>query len=130
MSDTFEDTRSLLQSFEEQLLEQSVRQTPNTVRQLLADEFVEFGSSGSVFNKQEIVDALANEAADKDPFVRSTSDFSVQALSQDVILITYRSVRAHIVTGQERHSLRSSVWKFIDGRWQMIFHQGTPTQGC
>ena len=130
MSDTFEDTRSLLQSFEEQLLEQSVRQNPNTVRQLLADEFVEFGSSGSVFNKQEIVDALANEAADKDPFVRSASDFSVQPLCEDAMLVTYRSVRAHIVTGQERHSLRSSVWKFIDGRWQMIFHQGTPTQGC
>ncbi len=25
------------------------------------------------------------------------------------------------------HTLRSSVWKLIDGNWQMAFHQGTPT---
>jgi hypothetical protein len=22
-------------------------------------------------------------------------------------------------------SLRSSIWKFMDDRWQMVFHQGT-----
>jgi hypothetical protein len=26
---------------------------------------------------------------------------------------------------QPTYSLRSSVWKLIDGRWQMVFNQGT-----
>jgi hypothetical protein len=23
--------------------------------------------------------------------------------------------------------LRSSIWQWIEGRWQMLFHQGTPS---
>jgi xylulose-5-phosphate/fructose-6-phosphate phosphoketolase len=41
----------------------------------------------------------------------------------DVALVTYRSVSPD---GSKFHSLRSSIWKIIDGRWRMAFHQGTP----
>ena len=30
--------------------------------------------------------------------------------------------------GSLQHVLRSSIWKLIDGRWQMVFHQGTLSQ--
>ncbi len=58
----------------------------------------------------------------------SMSEFSARFLSEDVVLVTYRSVRRNPVSSMEWHSLRSSIWKLTDGRWQMTFHQGTPTQ--
>jgi xylulose-5-phosphate/fructose-6-phosphate phosphoketolase len=42
----------------------------------------------------------------------------------DVALVTYRSVSLY-PDGSKFHSLRSSIWKIIDGRWRMAFHQGT-----
>jgi predicted lysophospholipase L1 biosynthesis ABC-type transport system permease subunit len=40
-------------------------------------------------------------------------------------LVTYRLVVRRSDVEGEAHSLRSSIWKAINGRWQMIFHQGT-----
>ena len=42
-------------------------------------------------------------------------------LGPDVVLLTYR------LDGVERPSLRSSVWVRAEGRWVLLFHQGTPT---
>jgi hypothetical protein len=39
--------------------------------------------------------------------------------------VAYRTVSRISTTGEQRRTLRSSIWKRIDGRWQMIFHQGT-----
>jgi len=55
-------------------------------------------------------------------------DFSVSPLSEGVTLVTYRSVKRDPVGGREMQPLRSSIWKLIDDRWQMVFHQGTPTE--
>ena len=55
------------------------------------------------------------------------SDFEAKSLASGVILATYRAVK-HESDGRRSYSLRSSIWKLIDGRWQMIFHQGTPTR--
>lgn len=30
----------------------------------------------------------------------------------------------------KKNSLRSSIWKCIEGKWKMIFHQGTLTKKC
>jgi hypothetical protein len=52
---------------------------------------------------------------------------NIRSAIEEVVLVTYRSVSRDPVSGKERHALRSSIWKLIDGRWQMTFHQGTPT---
>nr|WP_242876402.1 DUF4440 domain-containing protein [Desulfosporosinus hippei] len=54
-------------------------------------------------------------------------DFQVKVLATDVVLATYRAVKTNESREEMRNSLRSSIWKFIDGRWQMVFHQGTRT---
>lgn len=54
-------------------------------------------------------------------------DFQVKLLSPDVVLTTYRVVKLSEKRSETGHSLRSSIWKSIDKRWQMVFHQGTPT---
>jgi hypothetical protein len=112
---------------EEELLKQSVRGSPEAVGQLLADDFIEFGRSGGVHRKDEVIGSLAAEGGGAVK-VRTASDFDLKPLADDVVLLTYRSLRQG-ADGQELHTLRSSIWKFIEGRWQMVFHQGTPTSG-
>jgi hypothetical protein len=119
-----EQEELLFRQLEERLLLREGRSSPETVSALLAAEFVEFGRSGSVFNRQSVIEALQEEEAVE----RTVSDFSVRRLAQGVALVTYRSTRRDPEGGKDVHSLRSSIWKLIDGRWQMIFHQGTPTR--
>ena len=50
-----------LRELEERLLQPDVRRSPRAVADLLADEFVEFGSAGRIFDKPQIIAALRDE---------------------------------------------------------------------
>ena len=54
-------------------------------------------------------------------------DYALTPISTDSALLTYRTWRRQ-ADGSERHVLRSSIWKHDGRRWQMLFHQGTPTR--
>lgn len=108
---------------EERLLRAEVRASPEALAELLAETFVEFGSSGTGFDRSHIVELLASEPA----VPVSITDFTLTRLAEDVALVTYRAHRQQpdgVVV-----SLRSSVWRRLDGRWQVIFHQGTRQGG-
>jgi hypothetical protein len=112
---------AFLRQLEERLLQPEVRKSAQEVADLLADEFIEFGSSGRVFDKQQVIQGLQHE-----PMIqRSLGEFQTSILARGVILVTYRAIRQSACDGETTHSLRSSIWKLIDGRWQMVFHQGT-----
>ncbi|MFN7023436.1 MAG: hypothetical protein ACK4QP_02735 [Pseudorhizobium sp.] len=53
-------------------------------------------------------------------------DIGAARLSHDVVLVTYKSMREPTESQEGRQTLRSSIYRHQDGRWQMIFHQGTP----
>jgi hypothetical protein len=110
-----------LRQLEEQLLRPEVRGSTEKVSALLADEFIEFGSSGRVFDRQQIIAALRAES----PMRRSLADFSTSVLAPGVVLVTYRAIRDDASGKSPTSSLRSSIWKLIDRRWQMLFHQAT-----
>jgi hypothetical protein len=114
----------LLRRLEDQLLQPDTRRSADQLDHLLADEFVEFGSSGRVFDKVTIIEWL-NEEPPALSVQRSISDFSAKWLTPEIALVTYRLVVRRGDVEAEAHSLRSSIWKAINGRWQMIFHQGT-----
>jgi hypothetical protein len=78
---------------------------------LLADDFVEFGTSGRIWSKADIVRALPQWPASE----RRLEEFRVRELSDSLCLVTYKT----------ESSLRSSIWRRVGDRWQMIFHQGT-----
>ena len=112
-----------IRPLEERLLQTSVQGSEQEISKLLADEFIECGSSGRIFDKKRIIESLQSEGL-VEIFL---SDFEAKSLASGVILATYRAVK-HESDGRRSYSLRSSIWKLIDGRWQMIFHQGTPTR--
>ncbi|MFK0163513.1 DUF4440 domain-containing protein [Rhizobium sp. NPDC090279] len=105
-----------------------IRQSPTAVTELLAEGFVEFGSSGTIYDdRDELIAHLAAEKTEKPSPLVISRDYAFRPISPDAVLVTYRSTRQAGESGQERHTLRSSIWQRIDGRWQMIFHQGTLT---
>jgi hypothetical protein len=114
----------LFRDLEEKLLRRETRNSRSEVATLLHSDFFEFGQSGTVWSRQQVIDRLAQER----PMEGSLTGLSVRSLAADVTLVTYRAVGRDPAGSSEWHSLRSSVWKLTDGRWQMIFHQGTPTQ--
>lgn len=113
-----------LRELEEQLLRPDVRHSREQVAALLADEFREFGSSGRIYDKQQILEELEDEG----PARLSLSEFATVELAPGIVLATYQSSRqlGENESGEpEIRSLRSSLWMLRDGRWQMLFHQGT-----
>jgi hypothetical protein len=110
-----------LQALEEVLLQPGTRRDAGQVGGLLTDDFVEIGSSGSAYTKQEIIAALAQET----PVRWTVEHFKSRAIAEGVVLVTYRATRhgERAVT-----SLRSSIWKRDGERWRMAFHQGTVTK--
>ena len=113
----------MIRKLEERLLKPSVRHSVQDVSGLLADEFIEYGSSGRIFTKKQVVEGLQSEG----PVELSLSDFKAKPLASGVILATFRGVKRE-PGGQKSYSLRSSIWQLIDGKWQIVFHQGTPTK--
>lgn len=105
-----------------------IRQSPAIVAELLAEGFVEFGSSGTVYDdRDELIAGLAAEKSEEAAPPIISRDYAFRPISPDAVLVTYRSIRQAGENGQERHTLLSSIWQRFDGRWQMIFHQGTLT---
>jgi hypothetical protein len=118
-------TAEIIIALERSLHRGDVRTDPREVAGLLAENFIEFGSSGRIFDKQMTVAALAAEDPTDGGSSLQAQDFAVQELSVDVVLVTYRINRLATQAQAARQTLRSSIWKRIDNRWQMVFHQGT-----
>ena len=110
-----------LRRLEESHLRADIRSSPDAMRALLADDFVEFGSSGRVFDRAAVEASVAGQPA----FGSRIDDFAVRALSPDAALTTYRLSAWPASGGPVKVTLRSSIWMRRDGRWVMVFHQGT-----
>lgn len=113
-----------LRGLEQSLLDPAVRRNRARLMELLAEDFLEFGSSGRVWTRKTIVELLAKETA----FVRpEIEEFQCSLLAPELVLVTYRTVRTDEETGERLASLRSSIWRRSGGEWRMRFHQGTRT---
>lgn len=112
----------LFYNLETGLHTKDVRNSREKLSALLADDFVEFGKSGGVFNKENTLEGLGNETVDLQIIV---SDFSVKELSAGVVLVMYAATMFDVDGVTTVSTNRSSVWVLRDSRWQMVFHQGT-----
>ena len=92
--------------------------------QLLSPDFREFGRSGATYTRGDTLVMLPSETQAPQIYAQ---DFAIHELSDSIVLLTYRS--AHVNPSGElfRCTNRSSVWCLNSTGWQMVFHQGTPT---
>jgi hypothetical protein len=98
------------------LLQPGVRADREAAVGLLHEAFREFGASGRVWDRAQIVDSLAADPGDTPA---EPEDLQAVMLTDDVILLTYRARRP------DRTSLRSSLWVRGEAGWKLLFHQGT-----
>src|SRR5438105_2511839 len=103
-----------LQQLEATILQPEVRRNPDALSALLCGEFREFGSSGRIYDRQEILDLLRTE----EPVAYSICGFDATLLAPGVALVTYQASRQDLLRGRRSLSLRSSLWVKRDGRWQ------------
>jgi hypothetical protein len=82
---------------------------------LIAADFVEFGRSGRIWDRDSIRSLLEGPAVESTSIDFVADRFEVAELLDGVALVTYRSPRVN----------RSSIWLRRGGRWQLRFHQGT-----
>ena len=106
-----------------QLLDPEVRSSAAVLDRLLADDFLEIGASGRVFDKAQIIAALESGAL----LEATVEDLRVRFLAPGIALATYRLRSRTAGNEADRFSLRSSLWIFRSDRWQLRFHQGTLT---
>ncbi|MEG0385406.1 MAG: DUF4440 domain-containing protein [Solibacillus sp.] len=104
-----------LKQLEESHIGLEVRNSNEKLDEILADEFFEIGSSGYFYNKQDCLKTgvVLTEM--------SLHNYEIYPLAPDVVLATYFIVDKT----RNRNTLRSSIWKRMDERWQLYFHQGT-----
>ena len=101
---------------ERDLLSAAQRSSRKYLNAILADEFIEIGQSGRLYDKASIIAALLASPQTH----ASMADLSVKRLSQDLILASYKTVnpmrRTHPVC---RHSL----WQKLGEKWQLLYHE-------
>jgi hypothetical protein len=119
------DLSQTLLQLEQRLLSKTTRGDAEDISRLLADDFIEFGASGNVWSKAEVVEQLPLESFTQ----RRISEFAVKPLSKHSALVTYHCQADFLGQRGMVGSLRSSIWRKREEQWQMVFHQGTLIPG-
>lgn len=115
------DELDLLQRLEESLWRPETRWDREYMERTLAPEFVEFGRSGRIWSRDQILATPPMPLEAKLPL----PDFGFTLVTADVALVTYRS---QVLQPEPLHANRSSLWRREAGTWRMVFHQGTPIE--
>ena len=84
------ETAALICRLEETLVLPELRKSATQVAALLADEFAEIGSSGRIYDRDQIIRQLQQEFGEEAP--GTVSDFTARELSDGLILVIYRIV--------------------------------------
>ena len=115
------DISKTIYELELSLLRPEIRSSVETLNLLLADDFQEFGSSGLIYDKKDILERLPQNVMD---IVYIVSDFNTKIISLDVVQTTFKTER--VTNGIDKvYSFRSSLWRKTNSSWEIFFHQGT-----
>lgn len=108
---------------EMELHQPSVRKDRSRLDEILHESFIEISRSGVIYDKKRILTSLQSEVTHS----VCSQDYEFQAISDGLVLLTYRSAHVGLDGSLTRFSRRSSLWENTEGGWKMRYHQGTPT---
>jgi hypothetical protein len=115
------DQTDIIRNLELELIQPDTRKSKERLDELLDDDFIEIGESGNQYNKQDILSALPKQSG-----IRFfLNDFNSSEISPCVVLATFQLEKETVNSSEKIISLRSSIWKLNNGKWQIVFHQGT-----
>lgn len=117
-----ENIEKVLFNLESELQKPDVRKSVEKLDGLISDDLREITSSGAVTNKQ---DCFVNLPATPEiKFVMT--DFSIRELAPNLVQTFFKTKKTVVGTDKVSDSMRNSIWKNENGKWKMVFHQGTP----
>ena len=105
-----------IQTFEETLLSEAIRKSKSQLSTLLADDFLEHGASGNLYDKKSVLKSLPETEHQE----MTIENFQIITESDETVVCAYQ-----LLIEDKLHSNRSSVWVKSGDGWQMRFHQGT-----
>jgi hypothetical protein len=117
-----EEDRTILTRLEEDMWREGTRFDQTFQEQLFAADFFEFGRSGRVYNRDQII------RLDSQPIhaVLPLPNLAIRLLDKNTAQVTYNSQVEY--DGIIEYGRRSSIWSRTESGWVMRFHQGTPYQ--
>lgn len=103
------------------LLSNEVRDSVSKLDLLLADDFIEFGSSGLIYTKMSVLERLPNKniISHYEAF-----EFTVVELAPNICQVRYKTIKKEEGKIPEK-ALRNSLWRKEENLWKLFFHQGT-----
>lgn len=108
---------------EKELFKSDIRKSSEKISELLANDFIEFCSSGSEYHYNTT--DVFQEKNENNTIDWEIIDFMIKKLSDNTILAMYKLIKHSELNENKKYSLRSSIWKCYAGKWKMSFHQGT-----
>jgi hypothetical protein len=117
-----EEDRAILTCLEEDMWREVTRFDQTFQEQRFAADFFEFGRSGRVYTRDQIV------CLDSHPIraVLPLPNLAIRLLDKNTAQVTYNSQVEY--DGIIEYGRRSSIWSRTEIGWVMRFHQGTPYQ--
>ena len=115
------DLKEVIYKLETSLLQQEVRSSVESLDALISNDFIEYGSSGLVYSKDIILKRLPQEVSPSYVLY----DFEIVVLSENIIQTRFKTDRINL-DNTKTVSLRTSLWRKSNNKWQIFFHQGTP----
>ena len=109
-----------LQRLEEALWRQSTRFDLGFQETRFAQDFVEFGRSGRVYRRDEVISTDSAPILAKLPL----ENLRFRVLDANTVQLTYNSAAEY--NGVVEYARRSSLWSRGPTGWVLRFHQGTP----
>ena len=118
-----ENLEKIIFSLESEFQKPEVWKSIEKLGELISDDFYEITSLGLVTSKK---DCLVNlPVAPEIKFVMT--GFRINVLCLGMVQTLFKTEKTVVKTGKVSYSMRSSIWKNENGKWRMIFHQGTPS---
>ena len=114
------DDQAELQRLEESMWQQSHRFDLAFQEARFASDFFEFGRSGRVYDRAQVIRTDSQPIAARLPL----ANLRFRVLDAQTVLLTYDS--ATECEGVMEYARRSSIWYRSSSGWVMRFHQGTP----
>jgi hypothetical protein len=117
-----EEDRAILTCLEEDMWQEVTRFDQTFQEQRFAADFFEFGRSGRVYTRDQII------CLDSHPIraVFPLPNLAIRLLDKNTAQVTYNSQFEY--DGIIEYGRRSFIWSRTESGWVMRFHQGTPYQ--
>jgi len=87
---------------------------------LLADDFIEVGASGRVWDRPSTLQLLGTEAQKSTDAVIEVHDLAGRVIGDGFVMARWDSARGG------RRARRTSLWRRDPAGWRLVHHQGTP----